>query len=274
MSMQVVSYGGGTQSTALLVLAARGELDVQTFLFANVGQDSEAKHTLDYLEQVAKPFAAQHGIALHELAFTRKDGTQETLYQRMTKPGSKSIPIPVRLTSGAPAFRACTTDWKIKVIAKWLKQHGATPTDPACVSLGISRDESDRVKDSQIAWIQNRFPLLFDYSGDEVTFRAQMLSRADCMHVIESAGLPLPGKSACSFCPYTKMREWREMRKNDPTEFERVARLEELMNERRTAKGKVYLTDKLMPLRQAVTLSDQGNLFEAEPSCDSGFCFM
>src|ERR671910_1536926 len=38
---RVVSYGGGVQSNALLELAAQGRIDYRTFLFANVGDDSE-----------------------------------------------------------------------------------------------------------------------------------------------------------------------------------------------------------------------------------------
>jgi hypothetical protein len=38
---RVVSYDGGVQSNALLVLAAQGRIDYRTFLFANVGDDSE-----------------------------------------------------------------------------------------------------------------------------------------------------------------------------------------------------------------------------------------
>ncbi|MGH9213948.1 MAG: hypothetical protein ACRD2C_25235 [Acidimicrobiales bacterium] len=41
MSLRVVSFGGGIQSVALLALAAQAAIDYQTFLFANVGSDSE-----------------------------------------------------------------------------------------------------------------------------------------------------------------------------------------------------------------------------------------
>ena len=37
--LQVISYGGGVQSTAMLVLSARGELPYRVGLFANVGED-------------------------------------------------------------------------------------------------------------------------------------------------------------------------------------------------------------------------------------------
>lgn len=41
-----VSYGGGVQSTALLVLAAQRRIDYPLFLFANVGDDSENPATV------------------------------------------------------------------------------------------------------------------------------------------------------------------------------------------------------------------------------------
>src|SRR5947209_1941983 len=49
--LKVFSFGGGVQSTAALVLAARGEIDYQTFLFANVGGDSENPETLRYVRE-------------------------------------------------------------------------------------------------------------------------------------------------------------------------------------------------------------------------------
>lgn len=46
MSLRVFSYGGGVQSTGALVLAAQGRIDFPTFLFCNVGDDSEHPGTL------------------------------------------------------------------------------------------------------------------------------------------------------------------------------------------------------------------------------------
>jgi hypothetical protein len=71
----VVPYGGGVQSTGLLVLAALRRIDFPVFLFANVGHDAEDPATLDYLERVAKPYA----VELVELHRTRRDGRTETL---------------------------------------------------------------------------------------------------------------------------------------------------------------------------------------------------
>ncbi len=40
MTLRSVSYGGGVQSTALLVLAAQGDIDFPLFLFANAVCDT------------------------------------------------------------------------------------------------------------------------------------------------------------------------------------------------------------------------------------------
>jgi hypothetical protein len=138
--LDTCSYGGGHQSTALLVLAAREVIPTRTFLFCNVGDDSEHPGTLEYVREVAAPYAAFHGLDLHTLTRQRRDGTEETLMGRLLNPikcrtcrgtgsmftnhhddetapcpdcggagerESKSLPIPVRMSNGAPNSRSC-----------------------------------------------------------------------------------------------------------------------------------------------------------------------
>ena len=57
---------------------------------------------------------------------------------------SRSIPIPVRMSNGAPGNRSCTLDYKIALMSKWLKANGATKDNPALVGIGISVDEIER----------------------------------------------------------------------------------------------------------------------------------
>jgi hypothetical protein len=45
------------------------------------------------------------------------------------------------------------------------------------------------------------------------------LSREDCVQVIREAGLPVPKKSACVFCPYHDDRYWAELLAGHPEEF-------------------------------------------------------
>src|SRR5579863_6935344 len=112
--LKVFSYGGGVQSTAALVLAAQGRIDYRTFVFCNVGADSENPATLDYVRDVAVPYARQQGIKFVELMKRLRSLEVETIYARLTRPGSRSIGIPVRMSNGAPGRRSCTVDFKVK----------------------------------------------------------------------------------------------------------------------------------------------------------------
>lgn len=264
--LRTFSYGGGVQSTAALVLAAQARIDFSVFLFSNVGDDSEHPDTLRYVEDVAKPYAAKHGIELHELRHMRRDGTEETLYRKLTRAGSRSTGIPIRLEgSGAPGRRSCTSDFKIRRIASWQRKHGASPQNPGVVGLGISIDEFQRARtDSGIEWQILSYPLI-----------DMRLTRQDCMNIIESAGLPVPPKSSCWFCPFHRPSEWMRLRQSRPDLFDKAAELEQVLSDRSEmlGRGKVFLTDRLIPLKKAI--GDQSVMdFEADDACESGFCMV
>ena len=268
--LRVISYGGGVQSTALLVLAARRVIDFGMFLFANVGDDSEDPATLAYIQRYAKPYAALHGIQLIELLRRRRDGTAETLYGRLTKPGSRSLPIPVRMSNGAPGTRSCTSNFKVQVVGRWLKTHGASEATPATVGIGISLDEIERLTNRRAtAYERCVYPLL-DHNPP--------LRRIDCQRVIRSAGLPVPPKSACWFCPFHRPSTWAEIRRDRPEIFARACDLEDLLNTRRASLGKdpVWLTRFNRPLTEAVKQAQQmlpGFDATDDITCDNGACF-
>jgi hypothetical protein len=269
--VRFVSYGGGVQSTALLVLAAAGRIDYPRFVLANVGDDSEHPATLAYVRDVAAPYAAAHGITLDVVDRVKRDGTVETLLGRLTREGSRSLPIPVRMSNGAPGNRTCTSDFKIRVLAKWAKAHGATASDPATVGIGISLDEIHRANNRRAEPYERVvYPLIS--VGDDTGLH---LTRQDCKQLIIDAGLPVPPKSACWFCPFHRPATWDDMARNDPVLFARAADLEDLLNRRRDLLGKdhVYLARFGLPLRD-ITDADQLTMFEAsdDPGCDSGYC--
>jgi PP-loop superfamily ATP-utilizing enzyme len=263
----IVSYGGGVQSTALLVLAAEGKIEADAFLFANVGDDSEHPATLDYVREVAMPFADEYGIALHELHRVKRNGERETLWGRLMREDSRSLPIPVRMPdTGAPGTRSCTADFKIRVIARWLREHGATKTNPATVMLGISTDEIQRAKPGidPRAPLQRRVYPLLDLGMD----------RADCEAAIRRAGLPVPPKSACFFCPFTKPARFQQMRHEEPDLYERAVELERTLNLRRDRLGKnrVFLTRFGRPLDEVTSPDQQLSLALGTGDCESGWC--
>lgn len=258
MTIRAVSYGGGIQSTALLVLAASGQIDYPLFLFANTGDDSENPATLAYIRQVALPYATEHGIELVQVA-----RAGPTLLATLQDPGP-SIPIPVQNEAGSPARRSCTKHWKINVIGRELKARGATATTPAIVAMGISVDEIERAGptyDKRQPYRRIVYPLL-----------DLKLSRTGCASLIARAGLPVPEKSACWFCPFNSLGTWRQLRQTKPQLFAQATQLEADLQQRRQAAGRtpIYLSGRGKPLADAI--EDQLTLFSGSDSCDSGFC--
>ena len=264
--MNVFSYGGGVQSTAALVLAVQGKIEYQTFLFCNVGADSENPDTLTYVQEIVKPYATSHGIELIELQKHRRNGDVDTVYGRLTRPESRSIGIPIRMSNGAPGNRTCTVDFKILVVARWTKRQGATHEAPATIGLGISLDEFQRMRsESGIEHEKLDYPL--------ITLR---LDRAQCMQIIRDAGLPVPPKSSCWFCPFHSLQSWQHMRQDQHDLFSKAVALEQLINERRAKLGRdqVWLTNKLKPLDKVTTDLTQHSLFPSDEAdmCESGYC--
>lgn len=262
MQLRCFSSGGGVQSIAALVLSAEGAIDFPIHLFSNVGDDSEYPDTLRYVRKVAMPYAEKHGIEFREIVKMPR-GQERTLYGVLTRDGSRSINIPMRMNdTGAPGTRSCTSDFKIRRIAAIQKELGATNEKPAITGLGISLDEFQRARtDSGIAWQTLEYPLI-----------DLRLTRQDCVNIIARAGLPIPPKSACWFCPFHSMTEWRRLKEHQPDLFAKSAALEMLINDRRAALGRdpMWLTRSLVPLEQAI----QGTQHELDldDACESGFC--
>lgn len=274
--MKVFSFGGGVQSTAALVLAARGELACEAMLFANVGDDSENPDTLAYVRAVAMPYAARHGIKLIEIQRRRRDGSRDTLYGRLTKPQSRSIGIPALLGSrGVPGRRQCTVDFKIRAIAGWCWTHGARKSKPATTMLGISLDEFQRMRtDSGISYTRLAYPLI-----------DRRLTRAACHRIIVEAGLPTPPKSSCWFCPYHSLAAWRRLAVQHPDLWQKAIALENMLSERAKVihahranyegeRERVYLSSTRRPLPMLASGRDiQAPLFE-DDACESGYCMV
>lgn len=350
-ALRAVSYGGGVQSTALLVLAATGRIDFPLFLMANVGDDSEHPDTLTYVREIAMPYAEAHGIEVQLLDRVKRDGTVETLWGRLmddrpcphckgtpppptvrfcgrcagsgiemipahtpdwcdvcdgpcdfdearperlvvcrrcrgrrqtSAPGcarchdtgrvqSRSLPIPVRMSNGAPGTRSCTADFKIKVIGKELKRRGATAENPATVGIGISLDEIQRANARRVEPHERIvYPLIG--IGEETGLK---LNRLDCERVIRDAGLPVPPKSSCFFCPFHRPTAWADLAREHPELWEKSIELEDTLNERRRALGKdeVFLTRYGVPLREAIDTDQELLPLIDDGSCDSGWCF-
>jgi hypothetical protein len=260
----VFSCGGGVQSTACLVLAAQGVIPYRTFVFANVGDKAEDPRTIAYVTDVLKPYAARHGI---EWVDVRKAETTECadLFDELHRP-TKGIRIPVHLAGSGPINRDCTSNWKIRPIARWIKVNA-----PGCVlGKGISTDEPHRATPSRESdCYSSAYPLI-----------ELGISRGDCLRLVADAGLPQPPKSSCWFCPYKTTDQWVTMRRERPELFAKAAELEDHLNTKRSEAGKdpCYLSGvgARRKRRLAEAIPDQLGLFpewiDEQDGCESGYC--
>lgn len=256
------------QSTAALVLAVTGRIDYSTFLFANVGDDSENPNTLAYVNEVAIPYADDNGLEIVSLH-------RNTSIYRHVLSDRRSVVIPIRSIQGGFGRRGCTDYWKRKIISGWQMRHGATKLKPHTLGIGISFDEIGRMRSS--SGVQHQlltYPLVDN-----------RLTRQDCVKIIESAHLPVPPKSSCWFCPFKSRREWIEMRRNSPELFESAVVFEEQINEKRAVLGymePVFLHGEGLSLDVSIP-EDESYYIEpyahepyinSEEVCESGYCFL
>jgi hypothetical protein len=116
------------------------------------------------------------------------------------------------------------------------QEHGATAANPAVCGLGISLDEIHRARNaSGVPHEVLEYPLI-----------DRRLSRQDCVNIIERAGLPVPPKSSCFFCPFHSKAFWARQQREEPELFAKSVALEQLFNEKRAAHGRdaVFMSER------------------------------
>ena len=133
--------------------------------------------------------------------------------------------MPLHLRGGGPpaqARRQCTSNYKIALIKRRVRQLGAHRTNPATVCKGISLDEIGRMKDSDVQYIRHEYPLI-----------DRRMTRVDCRLWLQARGYPDPPKSACIGCPFHDTAGWRAVAA-DPEEWADALAVDEALRDART----------------------------------------
>ena len=197
----VVSYGAGTNSTAMLVgLSQRGERP-DVILFADTGGERPEtyKHrdtVSDWCESVGFP---------RIVTVSEAETLEANCLRRAALPGI------------AYGFKSCSEHYKIRPQKRWLKENGISSP---WFWIGIDAGESHRAR-----FPDSRYPLIeWDWGREE------------CIEAITRAGFAQPGKSACYFCPSSKPREILELGRTHPDLLQRALAME-ANAELTTAKG-------------------------------------
>jgi hypothetical protein len=220
----VISLGAGVQSSAMALMASRGELlgiEVDFAIFADT-QD-ESRKVYDWLDWLEKQ------LSFPVYRVTKGKLSDSALKMRATKDGRKfsrtNIPFYTLSQDGSKGIiphRPCTSDYKIQPILKELrkrcgiKRGQKTPTVTSLI--GISYDEMQRMKDSRDAWVVNRWPLV-----------EMKLRRQDCINWMVKNGYPEPPRSSCVYCPFHSNKEWRRLQIEEPDEFQKAVDFEKAL---------------------------------------------
>lgn len=227
MSAMVVSYGGGVNSTAVLVGMVQRGIRPDAILFADTG--GEHPHTYEYIKKVSQ-WCVDNGLP--EVTICKKNCSPELGYTTLEEECLTRGQLP----SLAYGFHKCADKWKVQAQLGWgRKWQLAIDTwargEQVMKAIGFHYDEQRRIKPHIVdKGYQNFYPLV------EWKWRQQ-----DCLAAVESAGLPKPSKSSCFFCPATKKDEIRRMAREEPELFARALAIEDAAKNAGTLKTVVGL---------------------------------
>ena len=181
-------------SVALMVVLLREGLPFDEAVFADTG--GEVPETYEYLD-IAKDYLADHDVPFTVVS-KRGRSLYETAWDRRVFPSA--------------IWRWSTRDYKVTPIQRHYRTLGSHVNQ----YLAIAWDEVHRMKDSRVEYVTNLYPLI-----------DRRLTRADCITTIEEAGLPVPQRSSCFFCPFNSVDRWRWLHETHPDLFDKAIALEE-----------------------------------------------
>jgi len=208
--MNVVAYGAGTNSTAMLIELVNRQIPVDLIIFADTG--GERPHTLQYVKTFSKWLNVMGCPEIVTVKKVRRNGDVLTLEQDCLE---KNM-----LPSIAYGFKSCSQKYKLQPVDKYLNNWQPARDEWAAGRkitrfVGFDADEQHRIKDYSDDKYNVEFPLV-DWD----------IGRDECIDIIAETSLCLPGKSACFFCPSSKPAEIKQLKANYPELSERALTLE------------------------------------------------
>ena len=258
-----LSLGWGVQSWTIAAMVALDELPpITVALHADTGH--EMAHTYRHAEKWA-PWLREHGVNVVTLPpenteVVRKEwGIGSIMIPAYTldrdKPGEGKVP------------RQCTRIWKITPMRQHVRKllPPGNPSPGAVASWqGISLDEMERMKSSDVKYITNVYPLV-----------GMRMTRGDCINWLQNHGLEVPPKSSCTFCPFHTRNQWREMKRRGGPDWDEAVAADQEVRDMRDHHA-LYVHSLRKPLDEAVRIpEDQGShQIEMEMPCDGGVCMV
>ena len=194
-SKYILSYGGGVNSTALIIFVVKNKFPLDHVVFSDTGD--EMPETYEYLG-VMRKYLKRKKIPFEIVRVRNKESLSDRCLRR------KVVPSQV--------WRWCTRDMKVAPIHAFYR----TFKCHIYQYMGIDYDEFYRMKPAKPDYVSNLYPLVDHKIG-----------REGCIQLIKKAHLPIPVKSGCFFCPYNNMDRWKELYEKHPDLFKYARKIEE-----------------------------------------------
>lgn len=246
--MIFLSLGAGVQSTVMLMLGIRGEIDrPDHVIFADTGWEPAGvyKHV-----EWCKRQCEKAGIPFHQVA---NGNIRDDMVTARTADSGEysgrwaSMPVFVDTGSGVEGQirRQCTSEYKLaplrakqrELLGYKLRQR--IPANSCQVMIGISTDEARRASPSSDKWVDNLYPLIDPLK----------MSRNDCQSWWEQHYPHVPlTKSSCIGCPFKSDVAWKHMKDSQPEEFEDAVQFDHAIRNAAGKRGQCYLHRSLKPL--------------------------
>jgi hypothetical protein len=204
----VVHYGGGVDSTAMLIGMQQRDIHPELILFADVG--AEKPETIEYVAMFSD-WLVENGM--EPVTTVRRFGADGT-HGWKSKPskmgdGYQTLEGNLLQNDTLPSLaygrHSCSAKFKVDPQEKFIKnwrpaQEAWHVGEPVRRAIGFDCSPADQRRTYRTTkydndQFQSWFPL-HDWEWD----------RAECIRQIVAVGLPVPIKSACYFCPASK--EW------------------------------------------------------------------
>jgi len=218
----VVSYGAGVDSTAVLVAMQQRGIVPDLILFADTG--GEKPETYDYLITIN---AWLISVGFPRLTVVKYEPTRAPYTTLEGKCLANEV-LPALAYGG----HSCSLVFKVDVQNKYMKSWAPAIAAWAAgtkvtKAIGYDNGEQDCRRRAKADRAQAKNPQ--DQKRYDYWYPLQDwgIDRNECVRLIAAAGLPIPVKSACWFCPASTKREIIWLRDTHPDLFARALRMEE-----------------------------------------------
>lgn len=279
--LTVLNFSGGKQSTALLWMLVRGEIErPDNLVVLNADPGMENKHTYEYIDMMFEE-CEKAGIEAYTVdgpdLYEDLVGLSDTDRERMDNPPYWTKD---KETGSVGRLRQkCTKHYKIAPMDRAVRRiledrygisrkskrlgHGTVEK-----WIGFSFDEVDRVKPPSRKYIRFRYPLI-EFG----------MNKSDVIDYYIDRGLPVPARSVCNACFANDLDTFEEMARERPDDFEQAVEVDEAVRDLTQIgiEDEVYVSHAAEPLADLAekdfdTSDDDENL--EQRSCDSGYCFI